>query len=201
MKHYFSRHLISHYWYGDETTRRLCTIIARTHNLYSTKVSKEYLKTWSLKAWQYLSIPQLISLEFWSAMKREFPTRNMENRRRALNNALKKLQDLPEDGWDINQFTIDVIHIKRSTNLVVVMGMAYEVIPLSYWSPYREKQATILTYKGADLITKLKKIQKMSMVFGQLTNDGVFWHIRSWLERKKLVNWRKIRNLYKGPKL
>lgn len=190
MNHYFSVHFVAYYWYnGTSSTRDLNRQLTKADGLgFSEKPREANRKLFGLLSKNYLSIPDLMALDFYMAHRDELG-QEIQTKRKFLYGACKGIRALPPGGWDVNKFRVLAIKPLHSSDMYIIQGMAFEITSIT---KKRLDRIRILEYKGSDFIKKLKKIISESIVYCQATSNGYYWSVRPYLERKRLKRWRKI---------
>jgi hypothetical protein len=188
MEHYFSHRLVSYFWFKDEeAATKLGTLKYNSRGVIrTTLIDFEDYKKYKLLNRQYLTIPQLLAVDFY-LVARKAGIIGYHTKRRHILSACGKLLELPKAGWDVSKFKIKILSPYRCADVFIAYGTSFELAPMV---PRIARLHHIFAYRGSDFMATLKKCLKNIWVYGQVTPIGVFWGIRTLVQR---MGWMKCR--------
>jgi len=185
VNHYFSRELVSLYWYGKSGTKDVANLVTCAKGLASTNMSNTDIGE-HLRCKHYLSLPQLMAFDFYMAVRTEIE--GIARKMTIINKSCNAIKNLPKGGWELDEFKATVIKPIRSSDVYVIYGTAYEITTIT---PTKDKITRIFKYRGNTLTKKIKRIVGNKVTFGQRFGDDVFWSVRSYQERRGWRRWRR----------
>lgn len=185
MNHYFSRELVTLFWFGKSNTKHVTNRISLLEGITITKMAGEEFGK-HLRCKNYFSLPQLIAFDFYMSVRENL--HGVASKMKMINKGCHAIGNLPQGGWELDEFKAMVLRPCRSLDLFIVYGTAYEVSTIT---PTRDRATRILTYKGRTLTTKIKRIIGNKVTFGQRFGDKIFWSSRTYQERRGWKRWRQ----------
>jgi len=190
MEHYFAHRLVAFFWFGDEeAATRLGTLKYTAKGaIQTTLIDFDTFKKYKLMARQYLSLPQLLAVDFYQQMRKAGIIGFRAKRYHVLSTC-KRINELPKSGWNVSKFKIKILCPHRCADVFIAYGTSFDLVPVA---PRRSILHPIITYKGSEFVTRMKQHLKSIWVYGQVTPVGVFWGVRTFVQR---MGWMKCKSV------
>jgi hypothetical protein len=191
----FSKLLVAYHWFNTDDPTGVGSVLKTVKALEIDRIPQAYQDKYMLKNMLYFTMPQLLAFDFYISMRDAMKGgRYVNDRRKVFNETITKIIALPEGGWDVAGFRVILIRPYKCADVICILGSAFDVIDF----PARRKVAShIFEYRGSDFVKKVKTVQEQTIVYGQVTQDGIYWGVRTRLEREHWKKWRKIPFEYK----
>lgn len=192
MEHYFSRTLIYEHWIGREggDASELGMLVGKCKGrLDITRIPPEIAKKYRLTSKLYFSLPQLLALDFYTTFRWNDPVLGVPQRRKVLLNACKRIIALPKSGWKVDAFKAILIHPYRCHDWFIALGTSFD---FAHLQGVRNELNKRIVYKGSTFVKTVKNVLDDQWTFGQTTPIGVFWSIRSYIQRRGWANCKTV---------
>jgi hypothetical protein len=151
------------------------------------RLDGKYRQERRLRAKVYFSLPQLLALDFYKAMREDF-NRARRGKRIVIAKTCAKLLTLPNGGWPIKDFEIHVFNPYSTRDIIVVFGTAFDEIT---HTDSAKTRMMLLKYKGRDLFKKIEIARHRRETYIQRHGNDCYWNVRTLAERKGYMQWKR----------